>query len=98
MLRPADDGGLEAVCGCGDAWLLVFDLIPPDGAPGRPLAVAWQETAVTCDRCGTSHWLTLAPLPEGGMSVTPQEPHPAQFPPREAREWPGGWYTAPAGS
>jgi len=49
---PAENGGgMLLVCDCGTATHLVIDWEP--GAAGK------HEIAVTCDGCGTPHWVTV---------------------------------------
>jgi hypothetical protein len=98
LLAPGPGLSLAALCDCGVATTLA--LLPVhDGRPiprGTPLGPpAAQEVAYTCTGCGTAHWLTIAPQPDGNIAVTAQRPGRHQHPPRRVVSWTDGWYTLP---
>jgi hypothetical protein len=48
-------GGIALLCDCGTVTNVGFEM--PPGS--EHAAVADQEVAVTCDTCGSAHWLTI---------------------------------------
>lgn len=61
------EGGFTLMCDCGTITQVVVQLgEPAAAAPDGPPRIAHQELAVTCDGCGSAHWLTLTPSGELG--------------------------------
>lgn len=65
-VRPSDEGDaavLECVCDCGQVTeiTLVLGFIAEAVVPAR-------EFAFTCDRCQSSHWLTVGLAPVEGAA------------------------------
>ncbi len=61
---PTEDG-FALLCDCGTTTRVHVSYVGPDGTslPPPDGRVAMQEQAVTCDGCGSAHWLTFSPVP-----------------------------------
>jgi hypothetical protein len=66
-LWPTEDG-FGFTCDCGTTTLVTIGFYDEQGTPldarSPGSAVAPQETCVTCDGCGSGHWVTITPPAE----------------------------------
>lgn len=69
------EDGFVMLCDCGATTHVHVSFTGPDGTslPPPDGTVTVQEAAITCDSCGSAHWLTISPDGAFSLSYVPRK-------------------------